>query len=247
MPLTMYKYVAEIPARIGSNRVKKKNIRLLCGKPMVQYSIEACKGASKIDKVFVNTDSNQIGQIAIDNGVEYYKREENLASDTAKQDEFNYDFMKNTNCEVVVMVNPVSPLIESCDIDDAIDYFEHANIDTLISVKKEQLHAFYQGKSLNFDTNTLLPATQDIDPVLICTWNICIWKKEVFVRSYETEGHAAFSGVIGHWVIDPIKAIKISYEEDFRMAEDIVKARESVSEEYKPEYYEKDLVPHSVK
>jgi len=243
MSIAKYKYVAEIPARIGSNRVKKKNIRLLNGRPMIQYSIEACNNASKIDKVFVNTDSDLIGQIAIDNGAEYYERKKHLASDTAKQDEFNYDFLKNTDCEVIVMVNPVSPLIESCDIDNAIDYFERANIDTLISVKKEQLHAFYQSKPLNFDTNILLPATQDIDPVLICTWNICIWKKEVFVKSFETEGHAAFSGVIGQWAIDPIKAIKISYEEDFRMAEDIIKARESLSEDYKPEYYDKDLLP----
>jgi CMP-N-acetylneuraminic acid synthetase len=235
-----YKYVAEIPARIGSNRVKRKNVRLLNGKPMIQYAIEACKNASKIDKVFVNTDSDLIGQIAIDNGVEYYKRKESLASDTAKQDEFNYDFMKNTSCEVVVMVNPVSPLIEPCDIDEAIAHFERNKIDTLISVRKEQLHAFYQGKSLNFDTNALLPPTQDIDPVLICTWNICIWKKSVFVKSYEEDGHAAFGGLIGHWMIDPIKSVKISYEEDFRMAEDILKSRECASKDYEPKYYEKD-------
>jgi len=222
----MYKYVAEIPARIGSKRVEKKNIRMLNGKPMVQYAIETCKNSSKIDKVFVNTDSDLIGEIAINNGVEHYKRKECLSSDTAKQDEFNYDFMKNINCEFVVMVNPVTPLIESCDIDDAITYYEQNNLDTLISVKKEQLHAFYEDKPLNFDINKLVPATQDIKHILICSWSICIWRKEVFMDFYKKNGYAAFSGRIGQWIMDPMKALKISYEEDFLMAEQILMARD---------------------
>ncbi len=226
----MYKYVATIPARIGSKRVEKKNIRMLNGKPMVQYAIETCKNSSKIDKVFVNTDSDLIGEIAINNGVEHYKRKECLSSDTAKQDEFNYDFMKNINCEFVVMVNPVTPLIESHDIDDAITYYEQNNIDTLISVKKEQLHAFYKNKPLNFDINELVPATQDIEHILICTWSICIWRKQVFVDSYEKVGHAAFSGKVGQWIMDPMKAVKISYEEDFIMAEQVLMARDKSKE-----------------
>ncbi|MFC1546024.1 cytidylyltransferase domain-containing protein [Pseudomonadota bacterium] len=233
-----YKYVAEIPARMNSNRVKKKNIRLLNGKPMIQYAIEACKKSTKVDEVFVNTDSDLIGQIAIDNGVNYYKRKEELASDVSKQDEFNYDFLKNTDCEAVVMVNPVSPLIESCDIDSAIAYFEDANLDSLVSTKKEQLHAFFQGNPLNFCTDSLLPATQDIMPVEICTWNICIWKKETFIKAYEKCGYAAFSGKVGCWSVDPMKAIKISYEEDFKMAEVILKSREGRPSDYKPEYLE---------
>lgn len=233
-----YKYIAEIPARINSNRVKRKNIRLLNGKPMIQYAIEACINSTKIENVFVNTDSDLIGQIAIDNDVGYYKRSDELASDTCKQDEFNYDFLKNIDCEVVVMVNPVSPLVESCDIDNAIAHFEKANLDSLITTKKEQLHTFFQDNPLNFCTDSLLPATQDIDPVHICTWNICIWRKKTFMQAYEEFGYAAFSGVVGYWAIDPIKAVKISYEEDFRMAEEILKSRVARSEDYMPMYYE---------
>ena len=233
-----YKYIAEIPARINSNRVKKKNIRLLNGKPMIQYAIEACKASNKINKVYVNTDSDSIGKIALDNDVGYYKRSDDLATDTCKQDEFNYDFLKNMDCEAVVMVNPVSPLVESSDIDSAIEYFEQEKLDSLITTKKEQLHAFFKNIPLNFSTESLLPATQDIDPVYICTWNICIWRKTVFMKAYEEHGYAAFSGVVGYWSIDPIKAVKISYEEDFRMAEEILKSRESRTADYKAVYYD---------
>jgi CMP-N-acetylneuraminic acid synthetase len=238
MSTPKHKYIAEIPARIGSNRVKRKNIRMLNGKPMIQYAIDACKNASKVDKVFVNTDSDLIGRIAIDNEVGYYKRLDHLASDDCKQDEFNYDFLMNMDCEAIIMVNPVSPLIEGSDIDSAISYFEEMELDSLISTKQEKLHAFFQDNPLNFCTDSLLPATQDIAPVDICTWNICIWRKETFIKSYEENGYAAFSGKVGLWTVDPIKAIKISYEEDFRMAEEIIKSREGRASEYKPEYYE---------
>ena len=232
-----YKYVAEIPARIGSKRVKQKNLRLINNKPMIAYSIEACKGSSKIDKIFINTDSDLIGQVGIDYDVEYYKRSPELCNDTAKQDEFNYDFLKNINCDAVVMVNPVSPLVEASDIDSAIEYFEKNSFDSLITVKNEQLHSFYSGKSLNFNSDELLPATQDIEPIQVCAWTICIWKKATFIKAYEEKGYAAFNGKLGLWAIDPIKSVKVSYEKDFLMAEQLIKAREILSENYEVRYY----------
>jgi CMP-N-acetylneuraminic acid synthetase len=224
----VYKYVAEIPARIGSNRVKKKNIRMLAGKPMIQYAIDACKGSKFLNDIYVNTDSDLIGDIALNSQVKYYKRDKKLGCDNTKQDQFNYDFLKNINCQFVVMVNPVSPLIETSDIDSAIRYFESKELDTLISVKKERLHAFFNNGPLNFETKALLPATQDIEPVLICTWSICIWRKETFIQAFESNGFAAFNGRMDLWEMNPMKTIKISYEEDFLMAEQILIARDEI-------------------
>jgi len=232
-----YRYVAEIPARIGSQRVKQKNLRLINGKPMIAYSIEACKNSCKIDKIYVNTDSDTIGKVGTDYGVEYFKRDPRLAKDDIKQDEFNYDFLLKVECDAVVMVNPVAPLIEADDIDNAIEYFEENGFDSLITVKNEQLHSFYCNEPLNFDTNALLPATQDIEPVQICTWTISIWKKETFIKAYEEKGYAAFNGKLGLWKIDPIKTVKISYEEDFLMAEQLIKARHMSSDDIEIKYY----------
>ena len=221
-----YKYVAEIPARIGSKRVKQKNLRLISGKPMIAYAIDACKGSNKLDKIFVNTDSDIIGNVGLEYGVEYYRRAPELCNDVATQDEFNYDFFTKTDCEILVMVNPVSPLVESSDIDSAIEYYEMHNLDTLITVKNEQLHTFYDNKSLNFDDKESFKATQDLLPVQVCVWTICIWRKETYMKAIEEKGHAAFSGKVGLWPINPIKAIKVSYEEDFLMAEQLLYARE---------------------
>lgn len=233
------KYVAEIPARLGSKRVKQKNLRLIDGKPMIAYAIEACRDAKRITEVYVNTESDVIAKIGLDYSVNHYKRKPELAGDTIVSDQFNYDFLQNTDCDVLVMVNPVSPLVEASDIDSAIEYFEKNKLDSLISVKNEQLQSFYQGKSLNFDSDDLLPMTQDLEPIQVCVWTICIWKKETFIKAYEEKGYAVFSGNYGLWPIDPIKSVKVSYEEDFLMAEQLLKARKISADGYKAEYYGK--------
>lgn len=232
-----YKYVAEIPARIGSQRVKQKNLRLINNKPMIAYSIEACLKSEFIDEIYVNTDNNKIGQVAIDYNVQYYERNPELCKNHVKQDEFNYDFLKSIDCEAVVMVNPVAPLVEASDIDSAIQYYEENDFDTLITVKNERLHSFYSGEPLNFCKEELLPATQDIEPVQVCTWTISIWDKEKFIESYEKKGFAALNGKVGLWPIDPIKAVKVSYEEDFLMAEQLIKAREMSTNSTEKKYY----------
>lgn len=219
------KYIAEIPARLGSQRVKQKNLRLIEGEPMIAYAIKACKNASSISDIYVNTESDLIGQVALDYGVKYYKRNQELASDHIVSDQFNYDFLKKIECEALVMVNPVSPLIESIDIEEAINFFETNQLDSMISVKDERLQSFYQGKALNFNKDGLLPMTQNIDPVQICVWTICIWRRESFIKAYEKNGYAVFNGKYALWPINPLKSIKISYEEDFLLAEQLLRAR----------------------
>ena len=223
------KYIAEIPARLGSQRVKQKNLRLIEGEPMIAYAIKACKNASSISEVYVNTESDLIGQVALAYGVKYYKRSQDLALDHIVSDQFNYDFFKKVECEAVLMVNPVSPLIQAVDIEDAINFFPINPSAPLISVKNERLQSFYQGKALNFNKDGLLPMTQNIDPVQVCVWTICIWRRESFIEAYERDGYAVFNGKYALWPIDPLKSIKISYEEDFLLAEQLLKARKYCS------------------
>lgn len=213
------KYVVEIPVRLGSKRVPKKNLRLINGKPMVAYAIEASKNATRIDKVFVNSESEIVKKLCKEYGVEFYERKAELLEDHIVQDQFNYDFLCNINTENLVMVNPVSPLVLPEDIDNAIRYFEENELDTLISVKEEKLQSFYNGNSLNFSTDGLLPMTQNLIPVQMCAWTVCIWNAAKFKKQYEEKGFAVFVGKYGLYPFDPVRSIKISTEEDFRLAE----------------------------
>ena len=224
------KYVAEIPARLGSKRVKMKNLRMIVNKPMIAYAIEACKSSRLLSDVFVNTESEEIGNVAKHFGAKHYQRSEELSQDHIVSDQFNYDFLKNTDCDAVVMVNPVSPLVLPEDIDAAIQKFETEGLDTLISIKEEKLQSFYKNKAVNFDVNKLLPMTQDLNPIQLCVWTVCIWRKKTFLRAFEEKGHAVFHGNIGFYSMDPLRSIKISEEHDFQLAEALIKARSFKSE-----------------
>jgi CMP-N-acetylneuraminic acid synthetase len=214
-----------IPARYGSKRVKQKNLRLLNNKPLIHYVIDASKGSEILTDVYVNTENNIIGNIAIKKGIKYYKRDPSLATDDATLDQFTYDFIKGTNPDVLVMINPICPFTESIDIDNVIRFFLENNYDTVITVSEKKLQSFCNGKSINFDMNGMLPKTQDIYPVQICTWAVCVWQTKTFVESFKKVGYAVFSGKLGFYPLCFPKSIKISDEEDFLLAEKMLHCR----------------------
>ena len=222
------KIVAEIPARAGSQRVKNKNLRLLNGKPMISYAIEAAKKSVLLTDIYVNTDSDEIGEFSKTLGVKFYKRPSHLASDNTTSDEYNYDFFKSIKPDLLVQVNPVCPLVTGSDIDEIIEYYLDNEIDSLVTVREERLQAFCEGKAINFDINKQLPRTQDISPVLICTWPVCIWKRETFMNSFEKNGHAIFSGKLYLYPVSYLRSIKISYENDFLLAEKILEIDQNI-------------------
>ncbi|OGW91038.1 MAG: hypothetical protein A3D28_01695 [Omnitrophica bacterium RIFCSPHIGHO2_02_FULL_63_14] len=215
--------IGEIPAREGSQRVPRKNLRLLDGKPLISYAIEAARQAQTLQEVYVNSESDAIGELAVRYGARFYKRPSTLATSTARQDEFNYDFIKAVNADVLVMVNPVSPLIESGDIDQMVRHFLDQPLDTLIASREESVHTLYQGQPVNFDPRAKLARTQDLPPIQLCAWSVCIWRAKTFMEQYEQHGHAAFSGRVGFYPLNQFKTVKISTEEDFILAEVLVR------------------------
>jgi CMP-N-acetylneuraminic acid synthetase len=82
------KVVAIIPARSGSKGLKKKNIRLLGGKPLIAWSIEAASNCGLVDRVLVSTDSQEFADIAIEYGADVpFLRPAQIAGDSAKVEE----------------------------------------------------------------------------------------------------------------------------------------------------------------
>ena len=133
------KKIAVITARSGSKGLRDKNILDLCGKPMMDYSIEAALETRQFDRVIVSTDSEQYGQIAADAGAEVVYRGERVSNDTATtfmviEDLFNkigIDF------DYFVLLQPTSPLRTSRHVKEAMGLFENRieDFDFLVSVK----------------------------------------------------------------------------------------------------------------
>ena len=98
------KVVAMIPARLGSKRIPRKNIRLLNNVPLISYIIRAAKSADCFDEIYVNSESDIIGELAIKEGVRFYKRSEHLTTDDATNDDFTLDFIENIECDSLIQV-----------------------------------------------------------------------------------------------------------------------------------------------
>ena len=119
-----------IPARAGSKSIPKKNISLLGGHPLLAYSIAAAKMSTKINAIYVSTDSDEFAKIAIKYGAKVlYLRPKNLAEDDSMDiDFFKYhiDFSKRNKIpipEFFVSLRPTTPLRECYVIDEAIERF----------------------------------------------------------------------------------------------------------------------------
>ena len=101
-----------IPARGGSKRIPKKNIKLFCGKPLIAYSIETAKKSALFDKIVVSTDSEEIAEVARKYGAEVQMRPEHLSDDYAGSNEvFEYVISQNPGFEYACMIYATAPFL----------------------------------------------------------------------------------------------------------------------------------------
>src|SRR4030066_411377 len=133
--------LAIIPARGGSRGIPRKNVRLLCGKPLIAYTIETALSSKLIDRVVVSTEDEEIAGISKEYGAEVIKRPEELARDDSPTIDvvmhvLNWFEEKNEYFDIVVLLEPTSPLRKENDLDSAVRLFIQKidEADSLISL-----------------------------------------------------------------------------------------------------------------
>ena len=219
------KIVAMIPARIGSTRLRMKNLALLDGKPLIYYAIDAAKRSGVFDRILLNSDHDVFGMVAERYGIEFYKRPVQLGSSSTKSDDVVNDFILNNPSDIIVWVNPTSPLQTAGEIKKVIDYFIEERLDTLITVQDLQVHCLYKNKPVNFDIEKKFDQTQDLTPVQPYVYSIMMWKSETFREQYNKKGYALFCGNVGHYPVSKESALIIKKKEDLILAENLLKAK----------------------
>lgn len=221
------KIIAHIPAREGSKRLKTKNLLPMDGSPLLSYSIKAGQNSKYITDLYVNTESKLIADVAQNYGAKIFWRDLRLAHDLVTQDTFNYDFIKKMKPDVLVLLNPVCPLIETEDIDHALQTFLKEDADVLVTTTDFQIFALVGEEAMNFDKNAILPRTQDVAPVRHLNFAIGIWKAESFIKHFEENGFACLFGKTLYHPLPHDKGLKISDKKDFDMIEFIMKFKKN--------------------
>ncbi|MXV39003.1 acylneuraminate cytidylyltransferase family protein [Flavobacteriaceae bacterium Ap0902] len=221
--------LAIIPARGGSKGLPRKNIKLLNGKPLIAYTIEAALAAKYINRVIVNTDNGEIGEIALKFGAEVpFMRSKELASDTAKSIDVLKDAIErlekssDKTIEEFVVLQPTSPLRAAQHIDGAIELFQKKKADSVISYCQEEHPIFWhkyldeEGKFEDIFGKTLLQNRQEIRPSYYANGAIYIFNKNlIYKNTYYTENSYAY-------IMDKKSSIDIDTIDDFEYCEYLI-------------------------
>ena len=218
------KIAAMIPARMGSTRLPAKNLAILNGKPLIYYAVKTAKDAGIFDDIIINAEDDVFGKIARRYKIEFYKRPRKLASSKAKSDQVVYDFMKHIPCDIVVWVNTIAPLQNAPEVRRAVEYFVDNELDSLITVRDEQVHCSHKGKPVNFKDTGLFAQTQDLTPVQLFVYSLMMWRTETFMKAFEKDGYAFFCGRRGLYPVSKLSSVIIKREEDLMFAECIARA-----------------------
>ncbi len=136
------KFVAFIPVRGGSKSIPLKNIKKICGRPLVYWTIDAAVNCEFIDKVYVATDSDKIMEV-INNYDKDAKgkllaisRSVENANDTASTESAMLEFANSYDFENIVLIQATSPLLKSSDLDEAIK--KYPDFDSMLSVVEQK-------------------------------------------------------------------------------------------------------------
>ena len=228
---------AMIPARLGSTRLKMKNLALINNKPMISYAIEASKKSNIFDKIVLNSENDIFKEIANHHNILFYKRSHELGSSIAKSDSVVADFMASfPEADIVVWVNPIAPFQTSDEIAEIISYFINQECDSLITTEEKQVHCNFNDEAVNYSIDGIFAQTQDLIPVQPFVYTIMMWRTEKFLDGYNKKGFGLFCGKFSTFPVSKLSSIIIKNKEDLMLADFLMQNISQDSEKYEIKY-----------
>jgi CMP-N-acetylneuraminic acid synthetase len=227
--------IAFIFARGDSKGLPGKNIRSLNGKPLIAWSIEQAKAVSRINRVIVSTDSEEIAGIARECGAETpFLRPVELAQDNtpewlAWRHALNFVQLEEGGLpDAMVSVPPTAPLRSTCDIENCLDVFCDERPDVVVTVTDAHRSPYFNMVKILPDGHVGLvipPATSVVrrqdTPVVYDMTTVAYIAQPSFVLEHKS----IFSGLVRHVHVPVERSIDIDTLLDFQIAEFLMNAR----------------------
>ena len=224
------KIIAMIPARVGSERLKFKNLAILKGKPLISYAINVSKKAKFFKKIILNSDDEVFRSISKIYKVNFYLRKKRYGLSNSKSDDIVYDFLKNNKCDILMWINPIAPLLDYKDIKNIKDYFIKKKLNSLITTHKVQVHGLKNInpknlKPINFNYKSKFEKTQDLKPISLMNYCVMMWKSKSFLKSMKEKKSAILHGKLGFYDLDLYKSFIVKNSFDLNLIENILMKR----------------------
>lgn len=226
--------LAVIPARGGSKGLPGKNIKPLLGKPLIGWTIEQAKESKYIDRIIVSTDDKEIAEVSLSFGAGVpFTRPPELATDDAKtvdvvMHSINYLESINDSYDIIVLLEPTSPLREVYDIDTALEMLvQNPQAESIVGIAKvESQHPSFIVKLHDkfikpySNENFRILRRQDIETLYYYEGSLYIFYTYSFKNRKQYYHEKTMGYVVPKW-----KAFEVDDEVDFMIVEEILNKR----------------------
>ncbi len=225
-----------IPARGGSKGILRKNIRPLCGKPLLQYTAEAALSARRLSRVVLSTDDEEIAAVGRRCGLEVpFMRPPNLAQDDTPtlpvmQHAVRWiEAQQGERYNFICVLQPTNPLRRPEDIDACLDMLEHDDLDSVVSVLPVPLeynpHWVYlraEDGLLRLSTRESMPIPrrQELPLAFHREGSVYATRRDVILNEDSLYGKR-----VAGYLMDTANSVNIDGPEDWARAESILLGR----------------------
>ncbi len=215
-----------IPARLGSQRLQRKNLRTFGGRTLIAHAVQRCVDANCFDEIWVNSEAAEVEEIATRSGARFHLRPERLGDSVSTSEDFVAEFLTAHHCERVVQVHTIAPLLSAQSIRGFVERAQGCQ--TLFAVVEENLECLYRGKPLNFSLERKTNS-QELEPIERICWAITSWHRDTFLGSRDS-GCATYAGTWDTYPITRVEGHVIKTVEDLAMARALAMWPEYVDE-----------------
>ena len=208
------KVVAFLPAKGSSTRVESKNIKLLDGKPLFLHSLENLIGCDFIDEVYLDTESDEIIQLASELDCKVMRRDPSLASNATDGHQLFMNEVRSVDADIYIQLLGTSPFISKETIKKGIQVLcnEENEYDSAVLVKKEKQYLWAEGgPEYNVEK---IPNSVDLPDTITETMGLYIVHRDTALKTKRRIGDKPFL-----LEASPLEAVDVNWPDEFELAD----------------------------
>jgi len=219
--INRFKIAVFLPVKSTSERIKNKNLKFLNGKPLFLHTLEKLEKCDFIDEIFLDSESEEVFEIASNVNFIKFKRDKKLADNLTNGNKLFLNEITATNADICIQILCTSPFIEPETIKKGVEILINSTeFDSVVLVKKEKLYTWNSvDYKPNYDIENI-PNSFNLDDTVIETMGLYIIRKDTALKTERRVGNKTYL-----LEASSLEAMDINYPQDFELAELIMKGK----------------------
>lgn len=206
------KIAAFLPAKGSSQRIPNKNTMLLDGEPLFLRSLKKLLACPSVDEVWLDTESQEIVDLASDIKCRVLRRDATLASNKTDGHQLFLNEVAATDADICVQLLGTSPFIKVETIEKAIGLLKtNPQHDSVVAIRKEKQYRWAEGRP-SYDIHHI-PNSSDLEDAVIESMGLYVVRREAALATKRRIGNTPYL-----LEIDPLESVDVNWPKDFEMA-----------------------------